>query len=84
MVRGSDDLYDFEEDDSRNYEEFGTEDTSDKLRGRIKKGTCLYCGAKNGMIYDGGSCFICNKCQNSVSEDIYYEWASGQNIEFED
>lgn len=56
----------------------------EKIRGTIGRGDCLYCYAKNGMIYDGFICFICSVCKRSVHEDIYYRWAAGYSIEFED
>ena len=81
-------IYDYDAEDSRNYEELDEnedpEEVIDKIRGTIGRGDCLYCNAKNAMEYEGYICFICNKCGNSVHEDIYYRWAAGYPIEFED
>lgn len=64
--------------------EHDIEDTIDELRGNIGRGDCVYCGAKNAMKYEGHICFICDSCGRSVHEDIYYRWAAGCDIEFED
>jgi hypothetical protein len=81
-------LYDYDSEDSRNYEELDENETPEeaieKLRGTIGRGDCIYCGAKNGMEYEGHICFICNTCGQSTHEDIYYRWAAGYPIEFED
>ena len=81
-------IYDYDIDDSRNYEELDEnedpEEVADRLRNTIGRGDCLYCGSKNGMEYDGHICFICSECGKSVHEDIYYRWAAGYTIEFED
>lgn len=81
-------IYDYDSEDSRNYEELDEnedpEELIDKLRGTIGRGDCLYCNAKNAMEYEGHICFICKECGNSVHEDIYYRWAAGYPIEFED
>lgn len=81
-------IYDYDIDDSRNYEELDEnedpEEVAERLRNTIGRGDCLYCGSKNGMEYDGYICFICSECGKSVHEDIYYRWAAGYTIEFED
>ena len=83
-----DDIYDYDIEDSRLYEEFdeneSIEDRIEELRGTIGRGDCLYCGAKNAMIYEENICFICNKCGKSVHEDIYYRWAAGEEIDLKD
>lgn len=82
------DIYDYGIEDNTRYEELDEnediEDTIDRIRGTIGRGDCLYCGAKNSMIYTGDICFVCNKCGNSVHEDIYYRWVAGEEINFED
>lgn len=81
-------IYDYDEEDSRNYEELDENETPEEavenLRGTIGRGDCIYCGAKNAMEYEGNICFICNTCGKSCHEDIYYRWAAGYNIDFED
>ena len=83
-----DDIYDYDIEDNTRYEELdeneSIENIAEELRGTIGRGDCLYCGAKNAMIYEGNICFICNKCGKSVHEDIYYRWAAGGEIKFED
>ena len=79
-----DDIY----DNNMQYEEVDENEDPDeaieRLRGTIGRGSCLYCSAKNGMKYDGFICFVCSKCGMSVHEDIYYRWAAGYSIDFED
>ena len=81
-------LYNYDSEDCRNYEELDEnedpEDVIDRLRNTIGRGDCIYCGAKNAMEYEGQICFICNSCGKSVHEDLYYRWAAGYDIEFED
>lgn len=80
--------YDLIYDTNDDYEELDEnedpEELIEKLRGTISRGDCLYCNAKNAMEYDGVICFICNKCGKSVHEDIYYRWAAGYPIKFEE
>lgn len=82
------DIYDYDGEDSRNYEELdeneSLEEAVERLRGTIGRGDCLYCGAKDAMTYEGKICFVCSKCGRSTHEDIYYQWAAGYDIEFED
>jgi len=54
----------------------------DELRGTIAEGSCLFCDGK--MVYTAKCCFICEKCGKSVHEDIYYQWAAGYPLDFED
>lgn len=81
-------IYNYDEEDSRSYEELNenesVEDIIETLRGTIGRGDCVYCGAKNAMEYEGNVCFICSKCGKSVHEDLYYQWAAGYSIDFED
>jgi transposase-like protein len=81
-------IYNYDGEDSRNYEELDEnedpEDIIEELRGCIGRGDCLYCDAKNAMEHEGHICFICKECGKSVHEDIYYRWAAGYPIEFED
>lgn len=65
-----------------NYE--NSEEEIEALRDTIGRGDCLYCSSKDAMEYDGQICFICNVCGRSVHEGIYYRWAAGYPIEFED
>lgn len=55
-----------------------------ELRGMVIRGDCMYCGAKNGMVYEGDICFICSNCEMGVHEDLYYRWLAGDTIEFEE
>lgn len=71
---------DYEEPDEND----DPEDVIELLRGTIGRGDCLYCNAEHAMEYEGHICFICSKCGKSVHEDIYYRWAAGYPIEFED
>lgn len=75
-------------DDSIEYAELDENETPEeaveRLRNTIGRGDCVYCGAKNAMEYDGCICFICSKCDMSVHEDVYYRWAAGYPIEFEE
>ena len=81
-------IYDYDREDSRNYEELDENETIeeaiDRLRNTIGRGDCLCCNAKNGMEYDGHICFICSECGMAVHEDTYYRWAAGYPVEFED
>ena len=79
-------IYDFE--DSRVFEELNEyedeEDAIEQLRGTISKGDCIYPGCSGEMVYVGHICFVCSTCGKSVHEDVYYRWAAGYTIEFED
>lgn len=44
----------------------------ESMKGTVERGDCLYCGAKDAMVYTGNICFICDKCSKSVHEDIMY------------
>lgn len=81
-------LYDYDAEDSRNYEELDEnediEDIIEELRDTVGRGDCIYCHASNAMEYEGHICFICKQCGRSVHEDIYYRWIAGDSIEFED
>ena len=80
-------IYDNGDDDGIDYSEpvenDDPEEAVDRIRGTIGQGDCLYCNAKNGMKYDGFICFICSECGMSVHEDIYYRWAAGYPVEFD-
>lgn len=80
-------IYEYDFEDSRCYEELDenedVEEIIERLRGTIGRGDCIYCGAKNGMEYEGHVCFICNTCEKSVHEDLYYRWAAGYSIEMD-
>lgn len=77
--------YDIENIDYEELDEDETEDEAiDRIRYTIGRGDCLYCGAKNAMEYEGTICFICSSCGKSVHEEIYYRWAAGYTIDFED
>ena len=82
------DIYGWDEDDPRNYEDLSEEEDVEarieELRGTIGRGTCLYCGVRNAMRYEAGTCFICTECGKSVHEDVYYRWIAGEDIEMED
>lgn len=74
------------EDIFTDYPEIDTEKLEndiEELRGTIAKGSCLFC-EDGEMIYTANCCFICNKCGKSVHEDMYYQWAAGYPIEFDD
>ena len=81
-------IYDYDAEDSRNYEELNENETEEeaieRLRNTIGRGDCICCNAKNGMEYDGYICFICSECGMAVHEDTYYRWAAGYPVEFED
>lgn len=81
-------VYGWDEENPENYEDLSEEDDIEaeieKLRGTIGRGTCLYCGAKNTMKYEGNICFVCSSCGKSVHEDLYYRWLAGEEIETED
>jgi transposase-like protein len=81
-------IYDYCIDDSIDYEELDEdedlEEAVERLRGSIGRGDCIYCGAKHAMEYEGHICFICSACGKSVHEDVYYRWAAGYTVEFED
>jgi hypothetical protein len=81
-------IYNYDIEDSRNYEELyedeDPEEVIERLRGTIASGDCVYCGGKNTMEYVGDICFVCSKCGMSVHEDVYYRWAAGYDLEFED
>lgn len=63
---------------------YDLDDILEELRGNIGRGDCIYCGAKNGMKYEGFICFICSECDRSIHEELYYRWLAGETIEFED
>lgn len=73
-------IHDYEELD----ENEDVEETIERIRNTIGRGDCIYCGAKHAMEYEGHICFICSKCGKSVHEDIYYRWAAGCTIEFDE
>jgi transposase-like protein len=81
-------IYNYDREDSRNYEELSEnddpEDVIEKLKGTIGRGDCLFCNAKNAMEYEGNICFICSKCGKSVHEELYYRWAAGYDLDLED
>ena len=81
-------IYDFEDDDSRNYEELSENETPEefieRFRDSIGRGDCMFCHAENGMIHEGPTCFICEHCGRAVHEDVYYRWVAGYPVEFED
>ena len=86
MASGKDE-YDsiFDNDDYSELDENeDVEDAIDRLRGNISSGDCIYCHAKNGMKYEGNICFVCSECGKSTHEDIYYRWAAGYDVEFDD
>ena len=60
-----------------------SEDEIERLRGNIKSGDCVYCGARNKMKYFG-NCFICTKCKMAIDEELYYRWAAGYDIDVDD
>ena len=59
-------------------------DAIERLRGTIGRGNCVYCGAKNAMVYEGNICFVCQQCSRSIHEDGYYMWAAGYGLTFEE
>lgn len=71
-----------------NYEELDENedplDAIDRLRGTIGRGDCVYCGAKDAMVYEGNICFVCQQCGRSIHEDGYYMWAAGYGLTFEE
>ena len=81
-------MYDYDDlymENVRNFDEL--DDTWERrqeaiyeLKGEIESGDCMLCGAKNAMKYEG-NCFICSECHEGVSEDLYYIWAAGFDIE---
>ena len=81
-------IYDYDSEDSRCYEELdeneSPEDAIESLRGTIGRGDCIYCNSKNAMEYEGHICFICSKCGKSIHEDLYYRWAAGYEIEYDE
>jgi hypothetical protein len=81
-------IYNYDIEDSRNYEELDEnedpEEVVERLKGTIGRGDCIYCGGKNTMEYEGHICFICSVCGKAVHEDTYYRWAAGYDIDFED
>lgn len=81
-------IYDNGDDNNVDYSDLDEnedpEEAIDRLRGTIGRGDCLYCGAKDAMTYEGYVCFICSECGRSTHEDIYYRWAAGYPVEFED
>lgn len=79
------DEYDLIYDYDAEYLDYDDEDEEiEKIRYTIGRGDCLYCGAKNAMEYEGTICFICSSCGKSVHEEIYYRWAAGYTVVFED
>lgn len=81
-------IYDNGDDSGIDYSDLSEnedpEDVIDSLRGTIGRGDCIYCDSKDSMEYDGFVCFICSHCGKSVHEDIYYRWAAGYPIDFDD
>ena len=76
--------YDDDEYDEFDDDEAIIEEEVEKLRGTIASGDCIYCGAKNGMKYEGNICFVCSECGKSTHEDIYYRWAAGYDVDIDD
>lgn len=65
------------------YDRLDIEERMEDLRGNIGRGTCLYCGAENGMEYEGHICFMCSKCGKSVHKDKQYvEWFNEAGMPF--
>lgn len=81
-------IYDYDIEDNTNYEDLdecdNLEEVVERLKDVIGRGDCIYCGAKHGMEYDGHICFICSKCGKSVHEDLYYRWAAGYDLDFDE
>lgn len=80
-------IYNYDIKGDTKFEDLDFDDSDEvieRLRNTIGRGDCLYCNSHLTMEYDGTICFICSKCGRSVHEDVYYKWASGQDIEFED
>lgn len=81
-------LYNYVAKGNTDYEEIDEDEDPEeviaKLRGTIGRGDCVYCSAKNGMEYDGYICFVCSSCGMTILEDMYYRWAAGYGIEFEE
>lgn len=81
-------IYDFEDDDSRNYEELdeneSVEDAVERIKNSYGRGDCMFCGTVNGMIRENTMCLICESCGRAVHEDIYFRWLAGYDVEFED
>jgi len=79
--------YIYDDDHDIDYSELSEssdpEEEIEKLRGTISKGSCMYCGKKDGMKYDE-ICFICSYCGRAVHEDLYYRWAAGYPIDLGD
>ena len=81
-------MYDYDDlymENVRNFDELDDtwerqQEAIDELKGEIESGDCMLCGAKNAMKYEG-NCFICSECNEGVSEDLYYVWAAGFDIE---
>lgn len=76
---------------NKDYEDFydGAEEeyydnAIEELRGTVGRGPCIYCGAKNAMIYEGNICFVCTECNTSIHEDLYYRWLAGGTIQIDD
>lgn len=65
-------------------EEYEIEEKIDEIRGTVYRGDCIYCGAKMAMTYEGEICFICDKCERSIHEDLYYRWILGYDVEMDD
>lgn len=85
--RKSKDEYEEIYEDDHEYEELDesedVEEVIEKLRGTIKSGDCLLCHGKNTMHYEG-NCFVCSKCNEAVSENMYYRWAAGYPVDLTD
>lgn len=81
-------IYDYDSEDSRNYEELNEnespEEVIERIKGTVGRGTCIYCNTKDTMEYEGTICFICTKCGMSIHEDSYYRWLAGYPIKFEE
>ena len=60
------------------------DDEIDKLRGTVDRGPCMFCGKNDCMVEQGGVCFICEKCGESIDEDGYYRWLAGYDVSFDD
>lgn len=79
-------IYDNGDDSGIDYSDLSESDPEeavDSLRGNVLSGSCIYCGAQDGMKYEGDICFICSVCGRSIHEDLYYRLLAGYEIEMD-
>lgn len=57
-------------------------DAIDRLRGKVKKGKCIFCGKRNGMHLTPMGNYACQYCHDTVPDEVYLQWYAGFDVYF--